>query len=330
MKHVFLLGAGFTRAVTEEVMGDKAPLNDEIVDKLDLSRFPEIQDLIVKSSPYFAKPLLDIEQIMTELDLRCLRAGKEDESLSKRLDEIKTDIIKQIVKIFDVGALTIDNLDKFSTLKKFIEVVPAHSTILTLNYDCVLDQGLCMNGGWTPCGGYGISSFRSCDDEEISNKKLDDILLLKLHGSCNFRKNMTDPYAFFPEISNAVFPDCNLNLDSNSRRPKDPGPHVLVMSYMKIYYKDFLWLWSQAVENLAKADKLTIIGCSLRDEDTFLKFALYHCGLKNKPHKASLDIVDKNYENCKLIEDRIKKLGVSFARIRSYGGLPAYLAKKDD
>jgi len=38
-KQVFLLGAGFTRAVMET----KAPLTNEIMPKLDLSGFPEIE-----------------------------------------------------------------------------------------------------------------------------------------------------------------------------------------------------------------------------------------------------------------------------------------------
>lgn len=67
MNQVFLLGAGFTRAV----MGDKAPLTDEIMPKLDLSEFPEIIEDYDKTFP-------DIEQFITQIDLRCLRFKKKE------------------------------------------------------------------------------------------------------------------------------------------------------------------------------------------------------------------------------------------------------------
>ena len=144
MNHVFLLGAGFTRGITEEVIGKKALLTDEIMPKLDLSGFPEIIGDYEETFP-------DIEQFITQLDLKCLRFDKNNESLAKRLNEIRDNIVEQIVRMFDVDVLSVDNLDNFPTLKKFTDSIPAHSTILTLNYDCVLDQGLWFNNNkWHP------------------------------------------------------------------------------------------------------------------------------------------------------------------------------------
>src|SRR3989338_5592672 len=162
-KQVFLLGAGFTRAVMET----KAPLTNEIIGDYE-DTFP------------------DIEQFITRTDLKCLRFDKNNVSLSKRLNEIRDNIVEQIVRMFDLEVLSVDSLDNFPTLKKFIGFVPANSTILTLNYDLVLDQGLWLSKRWSPGGGYCISSFPYSDEE---NKKKGNILLLKLHGSCNFRNS---------------------------------------------------------------------------------------------------------------------------------------------
>jgi hypothetical protein len=299
MNQVFLLGAGFTRAVTEEVIGKKALLADEIMPKLDLSGFPEIIEDYEKTLP-------DIEQFITQLDLRCLRFDKNNVSLSKRLNEIRDNIVEQIVNFFDVSALSVDNLDRFPLLKKFVEKIPEHSTILTLNYDCVLDQGLWLNKRWHYCGGYFIPIFFCSKDE---NKEKDDILLLKLHGSCNFRKSFLSGYEHlvdseFPtiEINDKIFPGCH----SSHGAVGDVGPHVLVMTYLKIYHKGYMKLWVKALEALKDADKLTIIGCSLREEDTFLRFALYHFGL-NKDTPGSIDIVDISKESCQQVEGKIKK-----------------------
>lgn len=60
MNQVFLIGAGFTRAVTEAVIDKKAPLTDEIMPKLDLSGFPEIIEDYEETFP-------NIEQFITQL-----------------------------------------------------------------------------------------------------------------------------------------------------------------------------------------------------------------------------------------------------------------------
>lgn len=318
MNCVYLLGAGFTRAVTEEVTGKNSLLTNEIMPKLNLSNFPEIQENYEKTFP-------DIEQFITQLDLRCLRFDKNNKSLSKRLNEIRDNIVEQIVRMFDVDALSVDRLDNFSDLKKFIESVSTQSTIMTLNYDMVLDQGLWLSNRWHPGGGYYTSSFPCSDDE---NKKKDNISLLKLHGSCNFRKSeLGDNEYPVVEINDRIFPD----IHTSHGAVQDAGAHVLVMSYFKIYCNGIMQLWRKAVESLKNADRLVIIGCSLREEDTFLKFALYYFGMKEKTEKFYIEIVDKDIENCKHIENKVMNLVACPDKQvpRSYVGLGEYLESEN-
>lgn len=282
-------------------MGSKAPLTDEIMPKLNLSSFPEIIEDYEKTFP-------NIEQFITELDLRCLRSEQNDNSLSKRLDEIRGDIVEQIVRMFDVDTLSVDSLDNFLELKKFIETVPTQSTILTLNYDCVLDRGLWLSNRWSPCGGYHASSFPYGSDEgDEHNDGKDNILLLKLHGSCNFRNSRGTSEYFNIEVTDEFFP--RIHAHCNERNTSlDKGSHVLVMSYLKIYHNGIMNLWRKALEVLKYADKLTIIGCSLREEDIFLKFALYHFGGRDNVTELFIDIVDANKEICDNNENKIKRL----------------------
>lgn len=292
-KQVFLLGAGFTRAVMET----KAPLTNEIMPKLDLSGFPEIIGDYEDTFP-------DIEQFITQTDLKCLRFDKNNVSLSKRLNEIRDNIVEQIVRMFDVEVLSVDSLDNFPTLKKFIGFVPANSTILTLNYDLVPDQGLWLSKRWSPGGGYCISSFPYSDKE---NKKKGNILLLKLHGSCNFRNSPN--FKEYPkiEITDTIFP--NISSKINTRNSTlDAGSHVLVMSYIKMPHSGIIELWRKALDSLKDADRLTIIGCSLRDEDTFLKFALYHFGMKENTERFKIDVINIGEENCRCLESKVKNL----------------------
>jgi hypothetical protein len=56
MKPIYLLGAGFTRAV----IGDAAPLTNDLMATLDISEFPELHEDYERSFP-------DIEQFLTIL-----------------------------------------------------------------------------------------------------------------------------------------------------------------------------------------------------------------------------------------------------------------------
>jgi len=128
--------------------------------------------------------------------------------------------------------------------------------------------------------------------------------LLKLHGSCNFRKSVCDTEYPVVEINDKIFPGIHASLGA----VQDAGPHVLVMSYVKIYRNGIMELWRKALDSLKDADRLTIIGCSLRDEDTFLRFALYHFGMKESIEKFYIDIVDRDNDNCIRVENKVMNL----------------------
>lgn len=80
------------------------------------------------------------------------------------------------------------------------------------------------------------------------------------------------------------------------------------MSYIKRFHNGIMSLWREAISFLKEAERLTIVGCSLREEDTFLRFALYHFGMKDGTKKFYIDIVDKGHENCQRTSDKIMAL----------------------
>jgi len=288
MKEIFLLGAGFTRAV----FGDNAPLTSELMSKLDISAFPEIHEDYEKAFP-------DIEQFLSVLDLKVIHFRQINNFLSVRFNDIREDIVRQIINNVDVDRLYIDTLDKYPLLNSFLKMVPSNSCILTLNYDCVLDQGLYLSGRWSPFGGYCYSTFPHSKNE---NNLKDKILLLKLHGSCNFRNNEDGNEYFKIGINNKIFPDIHSNINLGDK------PHILVMSYIKQFHNGIMSLWREAITSLREAEKLIVVGCSLREEDTFLRFALYHFGMKENTERYFIDIVDDGIERSKRIKEKIMKL----------------------
>jgi hypothetical protein len=290
MTQVFLLGAGFTRAV----VGEKAPLTHELMPKLDISKFPEIREDYEKAFP-------DIEQFLSVLDLNALHFCQINKSYSDRLDIIRENIAQQIVKQVDIDSLYVDNLDNYLLLKEFTLTIPKDSYILSLNYDCVLVQGLYLSDRWSPFGGYYFSPFHHPINE---NDLKDKILLLKLHGSCNFRNVVENQEYPHIEINNSIFPNIKAGIDTIDNS-SDKGPHVIVMSYIKQFHNGIMSLWGEAISCLRNTEKLVIVGCSLREEDTFLRFALYHFGMKKNTKKFFINIIDKGEVNCKKIKEKI-------------------------
>ncbi len=301
---VCLLGAGFTRAV----LGDSAPLTNELMDKLHISDFPEIIEEYDRSYP-------DVEQFLTMLDLKCLHFRQCNDSIAERLDNIREHIVQQIVSQVDISRLRIDDIDQYCWLNKFIDSIPKGSRILTLNYDCVLEQGLWLSKRWSPFGGYPCYDFMRPVNE---NDSIDGILVLKLHGSCNFKvwrsgqvglediDNHIDPNRFNIEVTEKIFPGICAHI--NCSQFHSDIPHILVMSYIKPFHTGIMCIWREAISYLSRSEKLIIIGCSLREEDTFLRFALNHFGMKQNAGQFSIDIIDKDEESCRKIEAKVKKL----------------------
>ena len=300
MNHCFLLGAGFSRVITENA-NYKSLLTDEIM--------PKISDLIVPElSEDFENTYPNIELFITLLDLKI--KWLKNVSLKKKLENIREEIAKRVISFFDIDKF----IEDYPLCKKFVEKIPKGARILTLNYDCILDKYLYLSDRWSPTVGYVIHSF---PDSPTEDDYKDNILLLKLHGSCNFRVKKTydengeinekREETFLLEITEKIFPGirkCINDRESNL----DKGAYVILMNYLKEFNIKIMQIWREAIEALKNADRLTIIGCSLRDEDTALKSLIHYFGMKDSTEKFAIEIVDKNRENCEKIQSKVETI----------------------
>jgi hypothetical protein len=285
----FLLGAGFTNAITS----GKAPLTNSLL--------PKLKDIIIPEVEEDFNKFQDIELFITSVEIRI--RNEKCNRVKQKLQEFIKSVEEKIIGFYDIDKFNED----YPLCRKFVEQIPKDACILTTNYDCVLDRYLWLSGKWCPTIGYSASAFPSncsdCNENSNCNK---NILLLKLHGSCNFREPRDEqPYKqlnwnghFSIEITKEIFPRINSYI--NSRRSSIRNtPHVLIMSYLKIYGIGIMGLWNKAIEILSNSERLVIIGSSLRDEDIFLKYALYHFGMKPCMGKFSVEIVDQSYTEVK-------------------------------
>ena len=283
-KTVYVLGAGFTRAIICE-----APLNDDMMKSLDASLFPCFLDEFEVAKP-------NIEHFLTLVDLKCLRL--QEESKSREFEAARQQIIESILGMFD--GLRVSCLEDKPVLKKFVTSIPDDSYLLSLNYDCVLDQGLWLGGRWHPGDGYSLKI------DEMPSDGRTKLFLLKLHGSCNFSSGFPNNDHFVIRIDEDLFPGVGNNINTPQHNTR-----IIAMSFLKNYKMDLMKLWQKAILEMAHADKLVIIGCSIREEDAFLKFALHHFGIKakNDNEKFNVDIVGRN-EDMEKIRSKVEKIVV--------------------
>lgn len=86
------------------------------------------------------------------------------------------------------------------------------------------------------------------------------------------------------------------------------GEDGKILSYVKKLQPDAMQIWDDAIERLKKAKELSIIDCSLHDENTFLRFALWHFGRSKKIKDFKINIIAMSDIKCKKIESKIIEL----------------------
>lgn len=146
-------------------------------------------------------------------------------------------------------------------------------TLISLNYDTVLDNAL-ADQGWNPRFGYGFQltgdKIRIVDTYP-TDRALRDVLLLKPHGSLNwFTKGSVKNYERLllrrrpPQVQMTRVPKANVRAGFVRL--------FIPPLYVKFFSNPF-WrrLWDRSFERLIQAEALVIIGCSLIETDFHLR-----------------------------------------------------------
>lgn len=292
MKTVYLLGSGFTRGI----VGEDAPLNDDVMENISKPPFS------LKLIWYKTRPNIELYLSYLDLKWRAVKSTKRKDKIRKYREKV----IYEIRNRFDDKKLLVSDVNQYPDLDKFVRSIPACSYIITLNYDMVLDQGLWLNKVWHPSGGYHLSTFPA--EEENSHYK--NIKVIKPHGSVNFwvpyqedeQNKQDNPYI---ELSEKYFMDSYSHI--NKRNESNEKPFLVPMTYIKVFRNGLMSLWREAIKEIEQAQKLVIIGCSIREEDSFLVYALHHFGMSSYNQKPEVDIVLKGKCACEDVKRKIKR-----------------------
>jgi len=282
---VFILGAGATRGAIPHVILNrkrlKPPLNSDFfkialtyapakgTNSADNKRLKQV-NLFFRDYLPTKKDNLDMETAFSLLfmakdfpNIYAAQRGRRHESGGR--PEIE-DFLRLAFGIFTI-------LDRSSSDKtaydRLVTVLGTNDTLITLNYDTLLDSALARQG-WNPKNGYclggGKRKVNWIPNRISSNINLTHIHLLKLHGSINWfvRGSFSDLSAIFSKKPVRV---------ENPRKNEIRGyiRQIVPPIYGKFFGHDH-WrnLWLEAYRSLCESEILVVIGCSLVESDFHL------------------------------------------------------------
>jgi len=196
--HCFLLGAGFSCAYS-----DAAPAMANFLNKaLDKQIYqPDTlhKELAELATKYFGcRTTPEIEMLASFLVQKTAYVPTEEPPRAVAYEQLVKVIMGTLKEIY----VTPRGDDEAAIFRRFAGVVAAGAmSVVTLNYDLLLDQLLIDTGNWSPRdGGYGVAlniagaqkAPPGIAHAAPDNPPPKQALLLKLHGSLNWGKRTSD------------------------------------------------------------------------------------------------------------------------------------------
>jgi hypothetical protein len=274
---VFIIGCGFTKAVFPD-----APLNGELLHVLANADGGSAAGELLRKYK-----LPDIEIALTQLDLDIAKAGTSD---SNGLSDLRKRIVRELGDYFRKYCASQELLKEKPWLNDLIsQGFNPGDVAISLNYDCLLEGALDCLGKWTPNGGYGASiDPPHCGTTYPPSQ----IAVLKLHGSASFQKSEVSGKPDCCDVG-LQFDECFFPCSAQGKHfgLADGVTYVIAPSYVKVPSLEIAYLMVDAIKATANAENLVVIGCSLRQEDAFLRVLLANFG-RQGPKSRKIIIVD--------------------------------------
>ncbi len=250
---IYLLGAGFTKALCQY-----APLNKDLLSAITKdggTKLAEYQNKIETD---------DIEQLLTEIDLKILK--------NNQLQKDRTIIEAEIANFFSKFRFSECGEKLTNWFKDFAQtILKQNDIIISLNYDCLLEGGLDNYGVWSPNEGYIGVLMHPTDSLPKNNK---NIKIYKIHGSENFVKSSVigknpNQTSLGFKINESIYPRSGANSVLGGGA-KDPRPSIIAPSFVKVPHVDIASMMLKLLDHSLTARNFIIIGCGMRLEDSFL------------------------------------------------------------
>jgi hypothetical protein len=322
MSRVFVLGAGASACYEGGLWEDKPPLqstfwesvfNPSTANPITVRR-GALYNYLYEADLYDdkGKPKLNVEELMTKVHEDTLRGFASPEGArhilapGKILPVTTHTVAKLYQELVLCFAQTINNVSVGKPCRHYAGLVRAlrpDDTVLTFNWDTILDRVLWESGRWHPDDGYGVTFGYVLDEAWQRTPRhvpASEHQILKLHGSTNWlipyvsfdlrngiRRAMFRPgtqhvpVCYFrcthdlPSYHELYAPGGPFCYDFPPNHPELPEngwlyPMIVPPSRVK-YYEDLPdllpILWKTAADRMRQADEVIIIGYSFPATD---------------------------------------------------------------
>ena len=284
-KTAFILGAGATRGALKHVLVNrkriKPPLNADFFEvakayanakgegSADKQRLTRLMRVFKDEIPFKGMPTMEEAFSLLYIakdfpDIYKTGPGKKPAAGNRKEIEDFLRLTFDILRVLDSET---NSNTRYDTLANKLG---SDDTIISLNYDTLLDSAL-VRHGWDPRNGYGLPGGKekikwlpvAVDDQP----DLSRVRLLKVHGSVNWfvrgsYANLAKAFASKPVLV------------TSPRKNEKQGyiRQIVPPIYGKIFEHDH-WrtLWTQGFKELCTAEILVVVGCSLIDTDFHLR-----------------------------------------------------------
>jgi len=201
--NVFILGAGASKGYKESKTNQSMPLANDFFktyNKLDISTSPYVlvgdivnylrdnKNMGIEEFYYYNANIEEIHSEINEKLIDCLKVSGTASFCEKTFKLWRAN--SQLVFLFNSVINEIQNGGVSKTHVNFIDCVNNEDTIITFNWDTLLDRTLKeKHKKWTTDNGYYINPKAIYRDKWVASRKCgikDYPLLLKLHGSTNW------------------------------------------------------------------------------------------------------------------------------------------------
>lgn len=290
MRDVYVLGAGFSHNFNRELF----PLIRDFlrIAKANFIYNPEAEhgQLANIIASYFNDPYYpDIEKVLSFLSAPALHHPKiPSEHRSIMYDQLVEIIVRMLSQASESDAASADT---YETYRRFAAtLVERETTVITFNYDLLIENLLMETNEWHRYDGYGVeipivdrampTPRHTFDPQPTPLISWSKVTLLKLHGSINWGTPI-----IFQDRAESIYQlpvDAGVSMDDFAIRTHFGSPFTMYFKPVIIppildksfWMKNptFRVLWNMAMEALESAERITFVGYSLPGTDFMAEF----------------------------------------------------------